>query len=266
MRQAGKFPKLLIMDLDGTALGGTLQPYSRFPDTLSRLLDRLGEHGCRWATNTTWDVKSQHQLLYASAVSSHPAYLIGGAGFQLCRLQEDQMVKVQPYSGRMEQKLEAVLHSQLYPLIKEVGAEFNSTSMSFNGYWFSWTAEAHEGERLMAFMAEKSRHYRELKIELIPEERRFYAHPACFKKGTALREIISLTDLLPEDIVVAGDERMDLDMMQPDLATHVICPDNAHPDVKQRVLDLHGTVGEASYGYGIVQAFHALAKARGWTL
>ncbi|GEM_PF-1079607 len=261
---SGRLPKLFITDLDGTALGGSGQPYARFSDEWSSFLGRLTANGCRWATNTTWEVKQQLQLFYASAASSRPSFVVGGSGGQLCTIEDNELRKVEPYSGMMEQRLEEAHRQHTYPLMRDVLSRFDSGNMFFNGYWFAMTALPEQSEYLLKHVEENYLANSGLRIVLIPEEQRFYTHPAFLRKGTAAKEIARIEGLHPDEIVVAGDEIMDLDMMDPEIATHAICPDNAHPEVKQRVLEMGGVVGTGRYGSGVLEAFTKLAEIRGW--
>ncbi|UUZ79359.1 HAD hydrolase family protein [Paenibacillus sp. P26] len=262
---ASGFPKLFITDLDGTALGG-IRPYARLPDELSGLLDELNRRGCAWATNSTWDVKPQMQLVYASAVTSRPTYLIGGAGLQLCQVSGDEIHPVEPYSSRMNTLLEKVVQTESLPFIREICGTFSAQTMSFNGFWFAMKAAEEEADGLMKLLEQKAGQAPGLTIVCMPQEQRFYAHPAFMRKGTGLRAILDITGFAPEDIIVAGDEAMDLDMMRPELAAHVVCPSNAHPMVKERVMHMGGAVGGEPFGAGVVQAFRELAERRGWTV
>ncbi|MBO9609771.1 MAG: HAD hydrolase family protein [Paenibacillaceae bacterium] len=258
------FPKLFVTDLDGTALGGGYRPYARFPDHFAAFLDQLAGRGCGWATCTTWELPPQLNLLHASAVQTPPTYVVGGSGLYLTRPLDGTLVKVQPYMGEMERRLAEAVQAELYPLMRDTASRFDPEAMSFNGYWYAMTALDRDAERLLAFMEEQAQRRPELRIETIAEERRFYAHPAFLRKGTAVREMARLLGLTPDDIVVAGDERMDLSMMAADVATHAICPANAHEEVKERVRATGGFVGEAVCSDGVIGAFRQLAEANGW--
>lgn len=72
-------PELLVIDLDGTALGGC-EPYERFPDRLSTLLDEITSRGMLWATCTTWHPCLQDGVFRASRLKSRPARVIGSGG------------------------------------------------------------------------------------------------------------------------------------------------------------------------------------------
>lgn len=258
------FPKLFITDLDGTALGGGFKPYARIPDDFSSFLDRLSEHGCDWATCTTWEMNVQLQLLQASPVRTAPSFVVVGSGLYLCKLLGDELLKIDPYSLQMQLQLDEIVEAELRPVMRAACTQFDCSKMNFSGSWFSMTVQEEDTERMMEVVGELASQYSNLKFERVPEEQRFYVHPAFMRKGTPVKEILRLTGLTPDDIVVAGDEMMDLHMMTSDVATHVICPSNAHPEVKARVLERGGFVGDGACSVGVMDAFSKLARARGW--
>lgn len=258
-----KFPKLFVTDLDGTALGG-FKPYSRFPDEFAKILDELHRKGCKWATNTTWDVKSQVQLVYASSITSRPSYLVGGSGLQLYSMEEDELIKVVPYSNNMEQKLQKVCNEEMYSLIRDVCGKFDAKNMFFNGFWFAIYPKEEQISELFSYVRERYSNSSRLIIGFNEKQNFINAHPAFMKKGEALKEIMRIENLTPEDVVVAGDEAMDLEMMTPELARYLICPNNASDEVKKRVLEMKGVVGKKDYGPGVVEAFKALEELNGW--
>lgn len=263
MKKRDKFPKLFITDLDGTALGG-FKPYSRFPDVFSKFLDKLDERGCRWITNTAWAAASQEDLFYASSICSRPAFICGGVSLELCTLKENELVKVQPYFSKMQKKLSEIHHSAMYGFMRDVCMSFNPVRMSFNGFWFSFTPLEDQLEDLFSYIRNKYLDNRELCIEILPEEKRIHARPAFLKKDLAIREIMEILKLTPDDIVVAGDEIMDIEMMLPDIARYAICPNNARPEVKKRVRETGGCIGDSDYGPGTIDAFNKLALKEGW--
>ncbi|WP_127582830.1 HAD family hydrolase [Paenibacillus koleovorans] len=259
------FPRLFVTDLDGTALGGGYRPYSRLPDAFASFLDRLAARGCRWATCTTWELPAQLNLLYASAVQTPPAYVIGGSGLYLTAYQEEQLEKVQPYTGRMERMLEETVRVELHPLMKEIAARFDPVLTQFNGYWYSMTVRPEDTGRMLEVTGSLERRYPGLHIERIPAENRFFVHAAFMRKGTAVRELQRVAGLTPDEIVVAGDERMDLSMMEPEVAQYAVCPDNAQPAVKERVRANGGCIGEGTCSDGVIDAFTKLAAKHGWS-
>lgn len=258
------FPRLFITDLDDTALGGGFRPYSRFPDVFSGFLDSLMKHGCNWATNTTWDVNPQAQLIFASSVKSRPIYLVGGKGLQLCGMERDELIKIQPYSNQMNDRLEEVCRLYLRPLIKEICSNFDLKSISYNGFWFSAVAVDYDADALFSCIDEKVRLLDSLSFNRFPDKNQFSAFPTFLKKSDAVREILRITGIKPEEVMVAGDGIIDLDMMAEDLCGYVVCPDNANEDVKEWVRKRGGAIGKAVCGPGVVEAFGVLARQNGW--
>ncbi len=266
MNRTESFPRLFVTDLDGTLLGGGLRPYSHIPDAVCRLLDRLDRSGCQWMTNTAWEARPQIDLIAASSMVSRPLYISGSVGMELGVLKGGELAEVQPYTAQHRERLAEVCRSGLHPFVKEMCGRFDSGFILFNGFWFALTPVEGQLEAMFAYLRERQPQLPELVISLLPHEKRFHAHPAFLTKDKPIREAMRLHDQTPDQIVVAGDELPDLPMMDPVVAAHAICPGNAHPEVKRRVLEMGGVVGEADCGAGIVQAFEALCAKNGWQL
>ncbi|MFK7691938.1 HAD family hydrolase [Paenibacillus sp. HJGM_3] len=265
MTMESPFPKLLITDLDGTALGG-FRPYSRLPDPFSRFLERLDRHGCRWVTNTAWDSGPQVDLVLGSELSSLPAYISGGVGLDLCRLQGDRLEAVEPYTSAMHDRLRAAQEASFRPFIRDICARFDAAFIAFNGgVWFAFTPVEDQVEPLFRYVKEAYGAHPDLNIRLLPEEKRFHAHPAFLTKASIVDELARLERLSPAELIVAGDELPDLAMMDPKRVKYAICPGNAHPEVKERVRSMGGAVGTRSFGPGVIEAFCLLARAEGWS-
>ena len=262
-RQKCKFPKLFVTDLDGTALGG-FYPYSRFPDVYSEFLDKLERHGCKWATNTAWDAKPQIDLILGSSIKSMPAFVSGVVSLELCILKGDKLENVQPYTDIMQEMLEKVRESCLNPFIKDICSKFDPKFLQYNGAWFEFAPSEELADELFAYVEENYADRTQLMIQLIREEKMLIALPAFITKDVVVREISKLMGIAPEDIVVAGDQEMDLPMMKPDVAKYFICPDNACQPVKKWVTENGGVVGSRDYGPGTIEAFGRLAKINGW--
>lgn len=258
------FPKLFITDLDGTALGGGFQPYARLPDFFSDFLDRLDARGCRWAINTTWDVEGQSQLVFASSVKSRPAFLVGEFGLRLATLNGETPEFVQPYTQNNEDVLADIRQQKLWPLGQALCSRFNAEKVMFYGHLLSFFPTADEAESVGHFLAENPEITDGLILMRNPDQGHFSAYPSFLKKGHGLGEILRLADIAPGNVVVAGDELMDVSMMRPELAQYAVCPNNANSAVKEHVLAMDGVVGEHSCGKGVCDAFAALSKRHGW--
>ncbi len=256
-----QFPKLFVTDLDGTALGGGFQPYARFPDHFSVFLDRLASRGCQWAINTTWDVNGQWQLVLSSSVRSRPSFLMGEYGRSLARCDEKGPEIVEPYAAKMEQQIQAVNHKYLIPLMQDICSRFEPKKIHFYGHLFHFICIEEQIKEMQTYLDSRPA---PTELSLQYGNGTLVAHPAMLEKGLVLAEVLRLTGLQPDEVVVAGDQTPDISMMQSSLALHIVCPDNAHEAVKGHVLANGGSISSEKYGKGIVQSFTALAKRNDW--
>lgn len=255
-----KFPRLFVTDLDGTALGGEFQPYARFPDPFAAFLDRLDQRGCRWAICTTWDVQGQWQLILASGVRSRPSFLIGEISQRIAEPATSGLNLLQPYTADAEAAVARVSRATMLPMIRDICSRFSPQGMHFYGHWFDFTPTDSDREACLAYVRERYAHTPGIEVNCT--ERLFRVYPSLLNKGTGVTEIIRRLGLGPDDVVVAGDNIMDLSMMQPSVARHVICPESASPEVKAHVVESGGVVGTGTAGLGVIDAFQRLARQR----
>ena len=250
--------KLFITDLDGTALGGDYEEYARFPDAFSEFLDSLAAKGHSWGINTTWDVGGQWDLVNISSVKSKPEYLMAEFGLRMASVKSGKPEFIQPYTSNMEDKLADIQHRKLNPIIHELIGSFDAGRMMFYGHLLSFELAKHEKLDDFKHYIEKFLEDDELICQI--NNNMFSARPAFMTKAEPFAEI----DLNPEQIIIAGDEVTDIAMMQPEIATHYICPANAATEVKLHVAKHNGEIGSLPYGAGVIEAFYKLAKRYNW--
>jgi hydroxymethylpyrimidine pyrophosphatase-like HAD family hydrolase len=256
------FPQLFVTDLDGTALGGDYQPYARFPDPFSEFLDRLAARGCQWAISTTWDVGGQWQLVLASAVRSRPAYHMAEMGCRVARGTPGGPEFIQPYTADTEARVAAVNQSHLYPLMNDVCGRFKPLRMNFYGHWFDFAPHPDEQDRFLAHVRSR---YADSEALTVMIGGGMVAHARFLEKGRGLREVLRLSGISPDRVVVAGDSMGgDGTMIQPGLARYGVCPGNADPALKEHIRAHGGAVGEGPSSRGVIQAFGELARRNGW--
>ena len=77
-----------------------------------------------------------------------------------------------------------------------------------------------------------------------------------YNKGNSLAELNRLLDMPVESILAIGDHQNDLSMLYGDVAAMVACPSNAHPLVKESVMNAGGHVSELEAGEGTAEAIH----------
>lgn len=75
-----------------------------------------------------------------------------------------------------------------------------------------------------------------------------------YGKGSALKEVARRLNVGPEGVIAGGDNFNDLSMFAPDVTLRPICPGNAVAEVKRRVAECGGVVGESIAGAGLAEA------------
>jgi len=72
-----------------------------------------------------------------------------------------------------------------------------------------------------------------------------------YSKGTALLEIERMLGVPPDGVFAIGDHLNDLEMLDPDVATHVAVPSNCVSEVREHVLEIGGRISEFSHGKAV---------------
>lgn len=257
---------LFVFDLDGTALGGC-EPYARFPDRFSAFLDALAAAGTHWCTNTTWHPRLQLDLLRASRVQSRPAFLYGRTGLMRARAgagggepeyDEDWAREVAGLEGvyltRELPRVRRFLEVDLRPLGLAVApVEGEPLMLAVAADEAAWAPLC---ATVPPFLAERLAG--EAYAETNTESRRLVIMPARMSKAAAVRRMHQDLICSPARTLVAGDSTNDLSMLDPAVARFQVCPANAAPAVKERVLRHAGVVGEKPYSDGVIEAVGCL--------
>ncbi len=247
--------KLLVIDLDGTALGGSV-PYVRFTEEFSAFLDELNAAGCKWAINTTWDVKGQWDLVMGSPVKSRPAYFCAEYGLNLARWGEQEPVMVEDYCARMQEQLKALRASSIHPVMRKLVNTVRPARFMFYGHVIECTVMDEDIDKLKQLYDTEIAPMKELVTSC--RDNRFTLRPAFLNKSLAHKEILRMEGLSPEQVAVAGDGDIDLPMMADDCARWLVCPANASDRVKARVREAGGCVSEHEFAQGVIEAFARL--------
>ncbi|MCF6175386.1 MAG: HAD hydrolase family protein [Victivallaceae bacterium] len=261
------FPKLFVTDLDGTALDKSFQPYARFPDHFSQFLDDLHEKKCEWAISTTWDVVGQSQLVLSSTVKSKPLFLMAEYGMRLAKYTGAEPEYIQPFTNNMEQKVAQFNSDFAFAIVRDICTRFSPEVMHFYGHMLSFKPIAEDEVAFRAYIKEHAVAWHESNQFnfSLNSASSFSIYPRFLNKGAALSEALEQSAIAPEDVVIAGDEIADIAMMQPDLATFAVCPENAAQEVKDHVTNMGCFVGCGIGALGIIDSFKQLANKQQWT-
>ncbi len=249
--------KLLVVDFDGTALGGHL-PYDQFPPPFCRFLDRLTEGGVRWATNTTWAVENQIALIKRSPVKSLPLFVSASSGRRIAVVKGGRLVidarhdkMVLAGDERFRKKNWPMVRTALLRIFREGLVE----RLSFNTF----------GHNMIGFQCSKKNGRKVRAIfepllasgEYYPSNlsRTAYTNllPKYMNKGLILRRMQERFGIKPESTIVAGDGGNDIPMLDTNIAGWLVCPANADPVVKQIVKRAGGIVARRKYSWGVME-------------
>jgi len=259
--------RLFIFDFDGTALGGH-EPYDRFPPEFVRFLDSLASRRIAWATNTTWLVETQSQVIKASGVKSTPAFLAGESARNLGAVARNKLKIDNAYKRhiglldrRFLEKFEPLMRRITARLIREGLADqiyFNPYGHHYISIYFRNTTLARQGWKITAPLLKPGIMYRAFRPgnnsksdSLLP----FYMN-----KGAVLEYMQKRLGIRPEETLVAGDGFNDLHMFDPRRAKWMVCPANAHPLVKSLARKHGGIVSKLRYSRGIIAAADELIR------
>ena len=261
------FPKLFVTDLDGTALDKAHQPYARFPDHFSEFLDALYSRQCEWAISTTWDAGGQGQLVLGSTVKSTPLFLMAEYGMRLARYTDGVPEFIQPFTENMEKRVDTFNRDIAFAVVRNICSQFSPKIMHFYGHMLTFQP-----------IPEEENEFRDYVVSYMPEwdkneqfnyslnaQSSFNLYPRFLHKGLALSEALIQEGITPEEVVIAGDETADIDMMQPELAKFAVCPENACQEVKDHVVNMGGFVGNGIGAKGVIDSFRQLAAKEGWS-
>ena len=260
--------KLLVFDMDGTALGGHT-PYDEFPRSFSRFVDSLAEIGMRWATNTTWGTHEQWALIQRSGVKSTPAFLAGQTGRQLATVKRGRLlhdeglaVRIRARDNRFRRKNRRMVGEAMARLLRRELVD----RLAFSFY----------GHNTLVFTCRRNRREEAWRIaDPLLESGEFYAWdpfargesatlcPWYFNKGEVMGIIQERLGIGPENTIVAGDDVNDLHMFDPRFAAWVICPANAPEPVKAFVRSRGGIAAARCYSRGVVEGIRRVLQRAG---
>jgi hydroxymethylpyrimidine pyrophosphatase-like HAD family hydrolase len=84
--------------------------------------------------------------------------------------------------------------------------------------------------------------------------------PEYMNKARAVRYIQKVANVSPCETLIAGDENNDIHMFDAELAKYMICPNNAHIEIKKMVKKNNGIIASKNYSYGVLEAINKLSK------
>ncbi len=245
--------KLFMTDLDGTALGGGFLPYDRFPDHYSDFLDELAARGWDWAINTTWEPEGQWKLVLQSKVESRPRFLIAEFGRQLIEVRNNELMRVNPYTERNDLRIAEYCQKYLLPLLNRLFMRIQPRSIM---YYEHLVTVKYRHEIMKDMFPELTNAEASNIFDIYLDKHTLSLRAKFLSKGLPMPIIIDRFGYRPENIICAGDELMDLGMMDPLYSKVYLAPGNANEDLKKYVIAHGGYIGTKSFAAGTIEAFY----------
>ena len=254
--------RLLVFDLDNTALGG-YTPYHRFPGRFVCFLNELKHLNIQWATCTTWGVDLQFSMVQYSGVKNPPVFLSGSSGLDLMKVINWKLEPDAEHARRIK-RLSENMRKRNWPVIKTIISELLKKDWICE---FEFNFQNILSLRARSDRIKSVRDYVNGKIdgkqyyEFDPNNKSFaILLPFYMNKGMAVETMQRRLGIGPDETLVAGDGCNDLSMMA--LAKWVVCPANAAEEVKKAVSAAGGIIGSRKYSDGVVEAIRKLMKFR----
>jgi hydroxymethylpyrimidine pyrophosphatase-like HAD family hydrolase len=245
-------PKLICTDFDGTIHDERTNP----PIALEfeQAISELQAKGTKWVINTGRDLSSVLEEIARSGLHVRPDFLVV-VEREIFIHQQSQYVAHTPWNHRCENvhaDLFGQLNDEIPKLFEWVNENFNATVYADAWSPFCLIAEhVDDTESIVVHLEKWSRAWPELAVV----RNDVYARLSHidFNKGTALREVATLSDAGPENIFVAGDHFNDLPMLKNELAHGLAVPANALREIKEVVEVEGGFVASGNASIGVVE-------------
>lgn len=255
LKSLSKTVKLLVLDLDGTALGG-YQPYKKIPEPLCNVLDFLNSKGILWCINTTWGIAGQWELVKESPLKSRPAFLMAETGAEIAEIRNNEICECVEYNKKIKNKIIAGK-----PEMWEIATLLiNEVSKPDKFYFLDYRIVAEYNPSLIPDV--------QVLLKKFPQIKKFcncFLHnttltliPKDIGKDKALKEVQKMTGIRFSETIAAGDEATDIPMMN--MAEFIICPANASDFVKKHVGKKNGIISNLNYCDGIIDGLFFLVS------
>ncbi len=248
---------LVVIDFDGTALGGH-KPYGGLPDNLSRFLDKLTDEGGMWATCTTWHPYMQEEVFRISSLKTRPVRAIGRTGFS-CGLYIDGRLHLDvEWDYKMTVEKEKFDNNYL-PSTREfllACPEICSLIEYFDNVFMIKYKSTRE---MLAKALTKNPIIRKHTYWIFPqEEKKAVIMPLYLSKGTAVRKIQKELKIPASRTLIACDGANDLSMLKKNIAKFQAAPSNACIEVKKKITENKGAIGDLPFSDGVIDAIDKL--------
>jgi hydroxymethylpyrimidine pyrophosphatase-like HAD family hydrolase len=244
--------QLISTDFDGTLHADFETP--AVPHDLQELIGSLQKQGAKWVINTGRDLTGLMEGIARARLSIRPDFLVV-VEREIYSHHEAQYLPCDEWNGKCS-AAHAELFSRVRPdvpdLVNWVNKRFSATVYEDPYSPFCLIAQNNgDADAIQAFLEEYCAKVPFLTVVRNDIYARF-SH-AAYNKGTALAEVARQLGVSREHTFAAGDHLNDLPMLCESFARCLVAPENAIPEVKERVKSQKGYVSHQPWGHGVAR-------------
>ena len=246
--------KLLCLDLDGTMVesaGLHVWP----SDDVVAALNKLGERGVRWCTNSGRSADNQAGMIQATrSLSNLPIAILSGERF-IHLADPPYYVPLESFNTAMQRRMDA-----LFPVMVEAVEPHRQRLREQFDFRVEGTANEVIGWNLTnqsqadGFIGELEGILRDVPdVQILRNGAWIILTHVDAGKGKTLSVLLEREGISPEQVLAIGDHLNDLDMLDGSAAKYVGCPADAHPRVKEVVTKAGGMVSSRDAHRGTLE-------------
>lgn len=237
--------KLLSLDLDGT-IAESAGLHVWLADEVVEMLNRLGERGISWCSNSGRSADNQSGMIQATrALTNMPIAILSGERF-IHLADPPYYVPLEPYNGNVQLRMEALfpeMSAAIEPHRERLRTQYKFRVEGQANQVIGWNVtDESNADALMSDVEELLNDVSDAQV--LRNGAWIIATHKDAGKGRILGELMDRQDLTRENVLAIGDHLNDLDMLDGRVARFVGCPANAASQVKAAVKAAGGFVSE----------------------
>lgn len=251
--------KLIIIDFDGTALGG-YEPYDRFPDKLSNFLDKISKRGILWATCTTWHPYMQDIVFKKSLLKSRPIRAIGRTSME-CGLYKNGKIYLDAEWNHEFLSYKVEFEKEYLNLVRDYLKSIREITsfIEYFDYIFSLKFKCKREEIVEILNREKVIKEKTYFV-FLPDGETIQIFPWYLSKGISLKKLKEKLKISEKNILIACDGVNDLPMIDKKIGNWFVCPENSDPEVKEKVKSCGGVISKLKFSDGVIDGIRKILK------
>ena len=249
--------RLICLDFDGTAVDYDGDATFFHPAVVTEL-NRLGDAGVEWCTNSGRSKEDQERILMASrerGLRYLPSAIISSEAYIFDRADDTMYVPREPWNSLAARQL-ADVHSRVQDALRGYVARWKTSFEADIHFGADHTVFCIPGDELRIddFCSELSAAITVLPGLVVTRNGGWVVVlPENMGKGKILAQYMCMRGFQRDDVLAIGDHLNDISMLDGGAARWVACPANAKQRVIEAVRSAHGWVATEPGALGTAQ-------------